>query len=355
MKLNKEKKTMKKLNTIFFILLMAVSCAQDGESIEYANSITSIDLENLLSVYSSNDFEGRQTGQKGDKLAANFLREFYINNQIEAALNTVDYFQPYQLNLPGKMYTRNYTFPKSLRTYDRYADGKNIVDTQNVAAIIKGSIYPESYVIITGHLDHVGIDGDEVYNGADDNGSGTVSILEIAQAFQIAVNEGKRPKRSIVFLHVSGEEEGLLGSEYYVNNPLYPIEETFVNLNLDMIGRTDPTRGYKDEDYIYSIGSDRISKELKKVSEMVNKQTLNLKLDYRFDVPNDPNDFYERSDHYNFAKNNIPVIFFFSGTHEDYHGPNDTFEKIRFDLLTKRARLVFHTAWELANMDKELN
>tara|TARA_B100000963_G_scaffold347209_1_gene353275 strand:- start:222 stop:983 length:762 start_codon:yes stop_codon:yes gene_type:complete len=252
------------------------------------------------------------------------------------------------------MYTRNYTFPKNLRTYDRYAEGKNIVDTQNVAAIIKGSKYPESYIIITGHLDHVGKDGDIVYNGADDNGSGTVSILEIAQAFQIAVNDGKRPKRSIVFLHVSGEEEGLLGSEYYVNNPLYPVKETFANLNLDMIGRTDPTRGYNDEDYIYSIGSDRISKELKKVSEMVNKQTINLKLDYRFDVPNDPNDFYERSDHYNFAKKNIPVIFFFSGTHEDYHGPNDTFDKIRFDLLTKRARLIFHTAWELANMDKEL-
>jgi len=345
---------MKKLNTIFLILTLSTGCSQEIISSKYAESINSNDLKDLLSIYSSDDFEGRQTGTKGDITAANFLRDFYISNEIEPALNTIDYFQSYQLNLPGRMYTRNYTFPKNLRTYDRYAEGKNIVDTQNVAAIIKGSKYPESYIIITGHLDHVGKDGDIVYNGADDNGSGTVSILEIAQAFQIAVNDGKRPKRSIVFLHVSGEEEGLLGSEYYVNNPLYPVKETFANLNLDMIGRTDPTRGYNNEDYIYSIGSDRISKELKKVSEMVNKQTINLKLDYRFDVPNDPNDFYERSDHYNFAKKNIPVIFFFSGTHEDYHGPNDTFDKIRFDLLTKRARLIFHTAWELANMDKEL-
>tara|TARA_B100000575_G_scaffold184056_1_gene148001 strand:- start:362 stop:1402 length:1041 start_codon:yes stop_codon:yes gene_type:complete len=345
---------MKKLNTIFLILTLSTGCSQEITSSKYAESISSNDLKDLLSIYSSDDFEGRQTGTKGDITAANFLRDFYISNEIEPALNTIDYFQSYQLNLPGRMYTRNYTFPKNLRTYDRYAEGKNIVDTQNVAAIIKGSKYPESYIIITGHLDHVGKDGDIVYNGADDNGSGTVSILEIAQAFQIAVNDGKRPKRSIVFLHVSGEEEGLLGSEYYVNNPLYPVKETFANLNLDMIGRTDPTRGYNNEDYIYSIGSDRISKELKKVSEMVNKQTINLKLDYRFDVPNDPNDFYERSDHYNFAKKNIPVIFFFSGTHEDYHGPNDTFDKIRFDLLTKRARLIFHTAWELANMDKEL-
>ena len=345
---------MKKLSAIFYILLITVSCAQEIESIEYANSITSNDLENLLSVYSSDDFEGRQTGQKGDRIAANFLRDFYITNQIEPAQNTVDYFQPYQLNLPGEMYTFNYSFPETLRGYDKYAEGENFVDTQNVASIIKGEIYPESYVIITAHLDHVGINGDEVYNGADDNGSGTVSILEIAQAFQVAVKDGTRPKRSIVFLHVSGEEEDLLGSEYYVNNSLYPLENTFVNLNLDMIGRTDPNRGYEDDNYIYSIGSDRISKELKKISERINKQTENLKLDYSFDIPNDPNDFYERSDHFNFAKNNIPVIFFFSGVHEDYHGPGDTFDKIRYDLLTKRARLIFHIAWGLANMDREL-
>ena len=252
------------------------------------------------------------------------------------------------------MYTFNYSFPSTLRGYDRYAQGDNFVDTQNVASVIEGEIYPESYLIITGHLDHVGINGDEVYNGADDNGSGTVSILEIAQAFQEAVEDGVRPKRSVVVLHLSGEEEGLLGSEYYVNNSLYPLEKTFATLNLDMIGRTDPNRGYEDEEYVYSIGSDRISKELKKISERINEQTENLKLDYSFDIPNDPNDFYERSDHFNFAKNNIPVIFFFSGVHEDYHGPGDTYEKIRYDLLTKRARLIFHTAWELANMDRDL-
>ena len=346
---------MKKFNTLLLILVISVGCSQENPSDKYAESIDSSDLEDLLSIYSSDNFEGRQTGQKGDRIAANFLRDFYIANQIEPAENTIDYFQPYQLNLPGEMYTFNYSFPQTLRGYDRYAEGENFVDTQNVASVIKGEIYPESYIIITGHLDHVGINGDEVYNGADDNGSGTVSILEIAQAFQKAVQDGIRPKRSIVFLHVSGEEEGLLGSEYYVNNSLYPLGNTFVNLNLDMIGRTDPNRGYEDDNYIYSIGSDRISKELKKISERVNRQTENLKLDYSFDIPNDPNDFYERSDHFNFAKNNIPVIFFFSGTHEDYHGTGDTYDKIRYDLLTKRARLIFHTAWELANMDETLS
>ena len=345
---------MRKLNILILILSISISCSEENKSDKYAESIDSNDLKDLLSIYSSDDFEGRQTGQKGDRIAANFLRDFYIANQIEPAQNTIDYFQPYQLNLPGEMYTINYSFPETLRGYDRYAEGENFVDTQNVASIIEGEIYPESYIIITGHLDHVGINGDEVYNGADDNGSGTVSILEIAQAFKLAELDGYRPKRSIVFLHVSGEEEGLLGSEYYVNNSLYPLGNTFVNLNLDMIGRTDPNRGYEDDNYIYSIGSDRISKELKKISERVNKRTENLKLDYSFDIPNDPNDFYERSDHFNFAKNDIPVIFFFSGTHEDYHGPGDTYDRIRYDLLTKRARLIFHTAWELANMDERI-
>ena len=352
-KLKPKKSFMKKYSIIFLLLAISFSCSQEKISNKYAETITSKDLQSLLVTYSSDKFEGRQTGEYGEMLAVNFLRDFYIENEIKPAKNTNNYFQNYQLNLPGQMIDISYSFPEKLRGYDRYARGENLVDTQNVASIIEGETYPNSYIIITGHLDHVGLDGDVVYNGADDNGSGTVSILEIAQAFQTAVKDGIRPKKSIIFLHVSGEEEGLLGSEYYVNNSLYPLENTFVNLNLDMIGRTDPKRGYEDENYIYSIGSDRITKKLKKISEKINRQTINLKLDYRFDIPNDPNDFYERSDHFNFAKNNIPVIFFFSGTHEDYHGPGDTSDKIRYDLLTKRARLIFHTAWELANMDDE--
>jgi len=354
MKLKPKKNIMKKLSIIILLLFISLGYSQQDISNKYSETITQEDLRNLLEIYSSDEFEGRQTGEYGDVLAANFLRDFYIKNDIQPADNTDNYFQIYKLNLPGEMLTYKYSFPETLRGYDRYATGENFVDTQNVASVIVGKTYPNSYVIFTGHLDHVGVDGDEVYNGADDNGSGTVSILEIAQAFQSAIKDGIRPKRSIVFLHVSGEEEGLLGSEYYVNNSLYPIENTFVNINLDMIGRTDPTRGYEEEDYIYSIGSDRITKKLKRITEDTNRNSINLKLDYRFDIPNDPNDFYERSDHFNFAKKNIPVVFFFSGTHEDYHGPNDTADKIRYDLLSKRARLIFHIAWELANMDEEI-
>ncbi len=174
-------------------------------------------------------------------------------------------------------------------------------------------------------------------------------MLEIAEAFKAASEAGYHPKRSLIFLHVTGEEKGLLGSKYYTDNPLYPLEDTVANLNIDMIGRTDPTREDKDPNYIYLIGADRLSQELHDISEATNKKYSQLKLDYTFNEENDPNRFYFRSDHYNFAKNNIPVIFYFSGTHEDYHRPGDTPDKIRYDLLEKRTRLIFYTAWELAN------
>ena len=166
---------------------------------------------------------------------------------------------------------------------------------------------------------------------------------------------GKGPKRSIVFLHVSGEENGLLGSKYYVENPLYPLSQTVANLNIDMIGRLDPKRTDKDPNYIYLIGADKLSQELHDISEATNERFTKLKLDYSFNEEDDPNRFYYRSDHYNFAKNNIPVIFYFNGTHADYHQPTDTVEKIDFPLLKRRTKLIFHTLWELANRSKRLN
>ena len=223
------------------------------------------------------------------------------------------------------------------------------VETENVAAIIKGSKFPEEYIVISSHLDHIGIKNGEINNGADDDGSGTVALLEIAEAFKMAADVGQGPKRSLIFLHVTGEEKGLLGSSYYANNPLYPLAQTMTNLNVDMIGRTDPKREDKDPNYIYLIGADRLSQDLHDISEATNTKYTQFKLDYTFNEEKDPNRFYYRSDHYNFAKNNIPVIFYFSGTHEDYHKPGDTPNKIMYDLLAKRTQLIFYTAWELAN------
>ena len=298
---------------------------------EYANSITPNELKELLYVYASDYFEGRETGTRGQKKAVDFIRQFYSSHAINAAQGTEDYFQPMELNIKGKM-----------------------VKTENVAAIIEGSEFPDEYIVISSHLDHVGIQNGMIHNGADDDGSGSVSLLEIAEAFQEAAAAGQGPKRSILFLHVTGEEKGLLGSAYYANNPLYPLANTMVNLNVDMIGRLDPKREDKDPNYIYLIGADKISQELHDISEATNKRYTQIKLDYTFNDDKDPNRFYYRSDHYNFAKKNIPVIFYFNGTHEDYHAPGDTPDKINYEMLAKRSQLIFHTAWELANRNDRI-
>ena len=344
---------MKKLNILILILLISVSCSQENNSDKYAESITSNELSELLYEFASDEFEGRNTGEPGQKLAVNFIRDFYKANDIVKADNTEDYFQKFLVDFSERQVAN----PNNINPLESSSiDEENIdwVKTENVAAIIKGDVYPNEYIVLTAHLDHVGIEDGEIYNGADDDGSGSMALLEIAQAFKLAELDGNRPKRSIVILHVSAEEKGLLGSEYYAENPLYPLNETITNLNVDMIGRTDPTRESDNDNYIYLIGTDRLSSMLHETSEKVNSRTVNLELDYRFNAWDDPNRFYERSDHFNFAKNNIPVIFYFSGTHEDYHGPGDTPDKIRYDLLTQRSRLIFHTAWEIANMDKRI-
>ena len=341
---------MKKLNILILILLISVSCSQENNSDKYAESITYNELSELLYEFASDEFEGRNTGEPGQKLAVNFIRDFYKANDIVKADNTEDYFQKFLVDFSKRQVAK----PNNINPLESSSiDEENIdwVKTENVAAIIKGDVYPNEYIVLTAHLDHVGIEDGEIYNGADDDGSGSMALLEIAQAFKLAELDGNKPKRSIVILHVSAEEKGLLGSKYYAENPLYPLNETITNLNVDMIGRTDPTRESDNDNYIYLIGTDRLSSMLHETSEKVNSRTVNLELDYRFNAWDDPNRFYERSDHFNFAKNNIPVIFYFSGTHEDYHGPGDTPDKIRYDLLTQRSRLIFHTAWEIANMD----
>jgi len=322
---------MKSLYLLTFLFCASLTFAQNTESDAYSTSIEAEDLRQLLYVYASDFFQGRETGALGQKRAVTFLKEFYQARGIKAGEGSEDYFQKMTLNIKDKE-----------------------VQTENVIAIIEGSEKPEEYLVISSHLDHIGIHDGEINNGADDDGSGTVSLLEIAEAFQLAVEAGKGPKRSIIFLHVTGEEKGLLGSKYYTDNPLYPLENTIANLNIDMVGRTDPKRVNDNPNYIYLIGSDRLSMELHEISEEVNKATVNIDLDYTYNAHDDKNRFYFRSDHYNFAKNNIPVIFYFNGTHADYHRPSDTVEKIEYDLMETRARLIFATAWELANREERI-
>ena len=255
----------------------------------------------------------------------------------------------------NNMSTSQTTATVPLKIEVSYTSNTESKPSENVAAIIKGSEKPDEYIILSSHLDHVGVNPEgEVFNGADDDGSGTVSILEIAEAFKTAADNGHGPKRSIIFLNVTGEEKGLLGSRYYTDyEPLVPLENTVANLNIDMIGRIDPKRE-GDRNYIYLIGSDKLSTDLHNISEEVNKEFTNIELDYTYNDENDPNRFYYRSDHYNFAKNNIPIIFYFNGTHADYHKISDTPDKINYDLLENRSRLVFHTAWELANREARI-
>ncbi len=229
-----------------------------------------------------------------------------------------------------------------------------VVPTENVAALLEGTDKKDEIIVISAHLDHIGISADgQINNGADDDGTGTVALLELAEAFSKAKAEGKGPRRSILFLNVTGEEMGLLGSEFYSENPLFPSADHVANLNIDMIGRVDDAHK-NNPDYVYLIGSDKLSSELHAISEQANQKYVSLTLDYTFNHPDDPNRFYYRSDHYNFAKKGIPVIFYFTGVHEDYHRPGDDVEKILFDRQARIVKLIFHTAWELANRDERI-
>jgi len=310
---------------------------QVDQAVKYANTITAEDLKKHLYTYASDEFEGRETGEPGQKKAVEYLKNFYIHNNIKSPLGKDNYFQ---------------RISSEYLSYNRR--GMTLKDSENVLAYIEGEEFPDEIIVISAHLDHEGLKFGQVYNGADDDGSGTVAILEIAEAFKKACNAGIKPKRSILFLHVTGEEKGLLGSSYYVEHPVFPLKNTVCDLNIDMIGRVDENHT-NDEDYIYLIGSNRLSTELHEISEAINKKYVNINLDYKYNKITDPNRFYYRSDHYNFAKNNIPVIFYFNGVHADYHKPSDTPEKINYNLLEKRTKLIFHTAWNIANRETRIS
>jgi len=256
--------------------------------------------------------------------------------------------------LKKKIKSKNKPFNRSIKTNIVLATKNKDVffSGKNVLGFIEGTD-PElknEVIVITAHYDHIGIIDGLIHNGADDNATGTSAILEIAAAFQLAKKSGYSFKRSILCFPNSAEEKGLLGSYYYVENPIIPLENTVACLNVDMIGRMDKFH-QQDSNYVYLIGSDKLSTDLHNISEYSNNKYVNMNLDYTFNDPNDPNRFYYRSDHYNFAKKNIPSIFYFSGVHEDYHKHTDTMEKLVYEKVEKTARLIFYTAWELSNMD----
>lgn len=472
---------MKKIFTLIGLSIAMGLIAQDKQAMKYAKTITADDLKAHLSVLSSDEYEGRETGKKGQKMAAKYISEHFQKlgfegpvdgsyyqtfDLTESSLST-NYFRKgeekktgfedfiyysnaetsgeqyikivmaddademkekykgayvaYKTDLRGLIneklesakaagavgfisimtddnqfgslkarFGRFFSRPKlGLEARDNSADQLIVLDkamvswifekefdeikagneatvifnadyldkplaTENVLGFLKGSEKPDEVIVVTSHYDHIGITDGEINNGADDDGSGTVTVLEIAEAFSLAAAKKRGPKRSILFMTVTGEEKGLLGSQYYTDfDPIFPLENTVTNLNIDMVGRVD--EAHKDNpNFVYLIGSDKLSQELHELSENVNKTYTKVDLDYTYNDENDPNRFYYRSDHYNFAKNNIPIIFYFNGTHPDYHQPSDTIEKINFDIMRNRAKLIFHTAWEVANRDERI-
>lgn len=232
-------------------------------------------------------------------------------------------------------------------------DNTDELSGQNVIALIPGTDTLNETVVISSHYDHLGIRDSSIYFGADDNASGTSAVIEMARIFTEAKKNGHPPRRNILFLNVSGEEKGLLGSSWFVDHPPIPLKNMVANVNIDMIGRTDQHHDSIGEtEYVYIIGADMTSSELKTINEEQNSIGPKLVLDYTYNTKDDPNRYYQRSDHYNFLKNQIPIIFYFNGAHVDYHQPTDTPDKINFSLLKKRTQLAFLTAWELANREK---
>lgn len=319
--------------------IMMTSCASSNLSYEgkaFKNAYSSIKADELkknLMVIASDDMQGRDTGSEGQKKAGKYMIDFYKNIGVSYPKPLGSYYQK---------------VPKEALK----SRGTELPESENILAFIEGTEMPNEIVVISAHYDHVGTKNGVVYNGADDDGSGTVAVMEIAEAFQHAKKSGKGPKRSILFLHVTGEEHGLLGSKYYADFPVFDMKNTVVDLNIDMIGRSDKENEGKN--YVYVIGSDMLSSQLKVINETANKATHNLELNYKYDDPKDPQRLYYRSDHYNFAKNGVPVAFFFDGIHADYHQPTDDPDKIDYPLLQKRAQLVFATAWELANRKERI-
>lgn len=275
---------------------------------------------------------------------------FYVNKEITNKVlgkNKID-------KLKNKISDTKNTITKTAKRKTRIATKNNekIITGKNVLGYIEGSdpLLKNEIIIITAHYDHIGIIDGKVHNGADDNASGTAGLLEIAAAFQLAKKLGLKFKRSILCMPVSAEEKGLLGSYYYAEKPEYPLSQTITNLNMDMVGRPDQNHP-GNENYIYIIGSDKLSSDLHNTSEFANSKYVNMELDYTYNEPGDPNRFYYRSDHYNFAKNSIPSIFYFSGLNEDYHKHTDTMEKLSYKKIESLTKLIFYTAWELSNAE----
>ena len=436
---------MKNKSTLVAIFIFVVFSnpifGQEDLSLKYASTIQASDLKKHLTYLASDELRGRDTGSEGQKMAADYLIDFYKTNNLKGPVNG-SYLQPFQLSSVswkevslkiGKsklVLNEDFVFvgdadmkrnKKTDLVFLGLASDENLSKVevegklvglwaignsvgQAVEKVMDAGAAGALIVTMEGRANfdrmanrykslsgkgRMGFDKPteqkpvfmvssikmaelfespvDLLKEAAKNDPSVISSqkavfkvvkqkdfidTENVMAFAQAARDGYNPRRSILFLNVTGEEKGLLGSEYYSENPIFPLENTVNNINIDMVGRIDyEYQDAENQDYVYVIGSEMLSSQLKVINEYNNITYTNLILDYRYDAEDDPNRFYYRSDHYNFAKHNIPVIFFFNGVHDDYHKPTDTVDKIEFDLMEKRAKLIFHTAWDLANRE----
>lgn len=328
-------------------------------------SVSASLLRKHVFLLASDSLQGRETGTPG-QLQATFyctktFRQTHLATVFRIDSTRCSFRQTYPFTVTE---VTNFGAPGAYRsvssTYKRYElssppltakDSTDVLFGDNIAGALIGTDLKQDVVVISAHYDHLGHVGKRVFHGADDNASGTATVLSVAAVFDSLAQVGIRPRRTILFVLFSGEEGGLIGSQYFVNNSPIPLEQVVCDLNIDMVGRIDYEHR-KKPDYCYLINGNQ-DNELQKIAEAVNQQSVHLALNQGgYDVKLDPKRYFYRSDHFNFAKVGIPVLFFTDGEHPDYHQPSDTADKIDYELLQKRATLVFQTAWRVANLDK---
>ena len=340
---------------VIFLLLFTFTEAYAQPDISRVSVSGSL-LKKHVYQLASDSLQGRETGTPGQLQAAIYCTQSFRLSHLLAAfrLDSIrgTFRQTYAFTT-----TDVAVFGNTHSTYKRHelvplpltqTDSNRVSFGHNVGGLLMGTDLKKEVVVVSAHYDHLGHSGRRVFHGADDNASGTATVLSLAATFDSLAQQGIRPRRSILFLLFSGEEGGLLGSAYFVYNSPIPLSQFVGDLNIDMVGRVDyPHR--KKPDYCYLITGIQDSK-LKRIAETANQQSVNLSLNQGgYDTKNDPSRYFFRSDHYNFVEAGIPALFFTNGEHADYHQISDTADKIDYPILQKRATLVFQTAWLVAN------
>ena len=317
---------MKQYITISFFFFCVNGFAQQGELPNFAASILENDLRQHIRTLAADSMQGRQTGTNGAFMAAD-----YIAGQFEI----MNLYKPYDSSY--------------FQAFVTHASGVNVV------GVVEGSDLKEQALVISAHYDHLGVFNGNIYCGADDNSSGVAAMLEIAEAFTAMARNNYPPRRSVVFIAFDAKEQKMAGSAYYVDNPLFPLQHTIANLNIDAVGRVEGSPNGQ-RNYLLLVGANRVSSGLQDISDYVNStRKLNLTLDYTFyNSPTFSDIFYLFSDQYHFGKYQIPVIYYMDGLHDDLNKPTDTEDRIDYKILRDRTQLIFYTAWELANRDGAL-